>query len=123
MHLLCHGKGNFGPWGVLDWVFGSGLPDREEGDGLEGIVDQGKDIRVKREIDEGAERVIRASSNRGFRERMRKKLSGMGRTKTRTTTKTPRKGRRRKDDDGYGYAYDYYDYDSGPDYVPGYDYL
>lgn len=53
MHLLSEAEGNFGPWGVLDWICGTAVESGE---------DEERDERdVEREVDEQIKRAIEAS--------------------------------------------------------------
>lgn len=74
MHLLSDAEGNFGPWGVLDWIFGTavdvdgGEEEGEDGDGL------GERDDTEREIDEQIRRAIEASRKRVREGRYRGRL-------------------------------------------------
>lgn len=48
-HVLSNGEGNFGPWGVLDWVCGTavGEEDAGEDDGREGLEFDESDMEEK----------------------------------------------------------------------------
>lgn len=56
LHLLGDAEGNFGPWGVLDWICGTAVDGGEE-DGQE-------ERDAEREIDEQIQRAIEASRKR-----------------------------------------------------------
>lgn len=47
-HYLSQGKGNFGHWGVLDWVFGSTCPG--EADIMEDLQDEAEKRKVKERL-------------------------------------------------------------------------
>lgn len=57
MHVLSDAEGNFGPWGVLDWVLGTGVGENPE----EGEDEQSA---FEREIDEQVRKAIEASRRR-----------------------------------------------------------
>lgn len=57
VHALNGAEGNFGPWGVLDWVFGTAV-DGEDGE------DEDEQSAYEREIDEQVRRAIEASRRR-----------------------------------------------------------
>ncbi|OJJ35430.1 hypothetical protein ASPWEDRAFT_509594 [Aspergillus wentii DTO 134E9] len=77
IHLSSGAEGNFGPWGIVDWIFNSAVGDN--------IVDDAEAEIEEQEIDEEVKRVIEASKRR-IREEERK-----GR----------KRRRRRRDEDFY----------------------
>lgn len=77
MHLLSDGEGNFGPWGILDWVCGTTVGESVEDD-IRGELEE-------HEIEEKVRKAIQMS---------RKKIKeGNGRASSKGT---PSKGRSRR---------------------------
>lgn len=56
-HLSSNGSGNYSPWGIMDWVFGSSIGDTIADDALEELDDV--------DVDELAERLIERSRRKG----------------------------------------------------------
>ena len=57
MHLLMGGRGNFGPWGVMDWIFGTVVGDSQTTDDESDEADEReRDIRDMRKAYEAAKR-------------------------------------------------------------------
>lgn len=77
MHLLSDGEGNFGPWGILDWICGTTVG--------ESIEDDIRDEMEEHEIEEKVRKAIQAS---------RKKIKE--RNGTSSSKVTPNKGRSRR---------------------------
>jgi hypothetical protein len=57
MHILTKGKGNFGPWGVLDWICGTTVGD-------DTIEDDLRDGMDEFDVDEKVDRVVESSKRR-----------------------------------------------------------
>lgn len=67
-HLVNSAQGNFGPWGILDWICGSAVGDT--------IVDDMEAEMEEREIDEKVKEAIEVSKRRikeGEQKRRRRK--------------------------------------------------
>ena len=56
-HLLTDGEGNFGPWGVVDWVCGTSIGDTNVEDDL-------LDEMEEHEIEEKVRRALEASKRK-----------------------------------------------------------
>lgn len=64
MHLLTDGEGNFGPWGVLDWICGTTVGDSTvEDDLLEEFEDHEVEDKVRRAL-EASKRKVREGTLR-----------------------------------------------------------
>ena len=64
MHLLTDGDGNFGPWGILDWICGTTVGNSTvEEDLLEEFEDHEIEDRVKRAL-EASKRKVREGTLR-----------------------------------------------------------
>lgn len=50
-HLLKDGGGNFGPWGVLDWVFGTSIGNSVEDDVMEEFDEQEIEKQVRKAME------------------------------------------------------------------------
>lgn len=66
MHLLCEGEGNFGPWGVFDWIGGTSVGDGEEDE--DGVDESEIEEQVRRAI-EASRRKVRQGRQRARRRR------------------------------------------------------
>lgn len=62
-HLLKDGAGNFGPWGVLDWVFGTSIGNSVEDDVMEELDEQEIEKQVRKAM-EASKRKIREGTLR-----------------------------------------------------------
>lgn len=71
LHVLSGGEGNFGPWGVLDWVFGTAVGGEDEDGDDEGDGEE-EQRAYQREIDEQVRRAIEVSRRRVQREERRR---------------------------------------------------
>lgn len=67
MHLLRGAEGNFGPWGILDWIFGTAVGET--------IVDDIEAELEEREVEDSIRRAIDASK-RKIREEDQKRRRG-----------------------------------------------
>lgn len=56
MHLLSDAEGNFGPWGVLDWICGTAVDSGED--------EEREERDVEREVEEQIRRAMEASRKR-----------------------------------------------------------
>lgn len=65
VHALSGAEGNFGPWGVLDWLLGTAVDD--------GADDEDEQSAYEREIDEQVRRAIEASRRRVQRRETRRR--------------------------------------------------
>jgi hypothetical protein len=62
-HLLEDGEGNFGPWGILDWIFGTSIGDSIEDDIVAGVDEQEVERQVRKAM-EASKRKIREGTLR-----------------------------------------------------------
>ncbi|GIK02875.1 hypothetical protein Aspvir_006938 [Aspergillus viridinutans] len=78
VHLLSGAEGNFGPWGILDWMCGTTVGDGEDGTGS--VIDDAQSqlsasLGQEGDIDEKIRRAVEGSTRRlrnGSRRRLRK---------------------------------------------------
>jgi hypothetical protein len=68
-HLMSNGKGNFGPWGVLDWVHGTTIGDAD-------VMDDIQEEMEKHHVDEKAGKAVEAGA--GLIENVGSSLKGRG---------------------------------------------
>ena len=57
MHLLTYGEGNFGPWGIMDWIFKTTVGDAE-------LIDDATDDAEEREREARAKRAYEAAQKK-----------------------------------------------------------
>jgi sterol desaturase/sphingolipid hydroxylase (fatty acid hydroxylase superfamily) len=71
LHLLHDGTGNFGPWGILDWVCGTTVGDTIEDDIREDLEDSEIDEKIYRMM-ERSKKKARATAAKGGKSRRRR---------------------------------------------------
>ncbi|GIJ83917.1 hypothetical protein Asppvi_002748 [Aspergillus pseudoviridinutans] len=76
VHLLSGAEGNFGPWGILDWMCGTTVGDGEDGTGS--VIDDAQSqlsasLGQEGDIDEKIRRAVEESTRR-FRDGSRRRL-------------------------------------------------
>lgn len=69
-HLLSSGEGNFGPWGVLDWICGTTVGDTVEDDIREEFEESDMDEKMYRMM-EKSKKKTKAAAGRGKTRRRR----------------------------------------------------
>jgi hypothetical protein len=52
MHLLSGAEGNFGPWGILDWICGTTVGDGDEEELDEALSEEMIDEQIRRALEE-----------------------------------------------------------------------
>ncbi|KAF7588838.1 hypothetical protein BBP40_005085 [Aspergillus hancockii] len=68
MHLLSGAEGNFGPWGILDWICGTSVGDEDEGELDEALSEEMIDEQIRRALEEST----RKRRNERYRLRRRR---------------------------------------------------
>jgi hypothetical protein len=59
LHSECHGRGNYAPWGIMDWLHGTGIgPD---------VIDDAKDEAEKHHVKDRGSRAIGNAKESGRR--------------------------------------------------------
>ncbi|KAL2221191.1 sterol desaturase family [Thermoascus aurantiacus ATCC 26904] len=69
MHVLSCGEGNYGPWGILDWICGTAVAERSTTSVEDSSDLQDEEEMEEYEIDEKVRRAIEASVRRRLREK------------------------------------------------------
>lgn len=67
MHLLGDAEGNFGPWGVLDWICGTAVDSGEEEEREERDVEREVEEQIRRAIEASRKSVRESKRGRGKR--------------------------------------------------------
>jgi hypothetical protein len=57
MHLLLGAEGNFGPWGILDWIFGTTVGDTDVEDDIIGELEE-------HDVEDKMRRAVQASKKK-----------------------------------------------------------
>lgn len=73
MHVMDGGEGNFGPWGVLDWICGTTLGDRDiEDDVMDEMDEHEIEQKVRRALDSSRKKVREGTLRRNQPSRRRR---------------------------------------------------
>lgn len=74
MHLMEDGAGNFGPWGVLDWICGTTVGNRDfEDDVMDEMEEHEIEERVRKALEASKKKVREGTLRRNQPSRPRKK--------------------------------------------------
>lgn len=72
MHLIDGGEGNFGSWGVLDWVCGTTLGDRDfEDDFMDEVEEHEIEEKIRKALEASKKKVREGTLRRNQRSRRR----------------------------------------------------
>lgn len=65
MHLLLGAEGNFGPWGILDWVFGTTVGDTDvEDDIMDELEEHEVEDKMRRAVQSSKRKIKAGASGR-----------------------------------------------------------
>lgn len=73
LHLMSGGEGNYGPWGVLDWIFGTTVGENIHDDVLEDIEEYEIDEKLKKFLQDYKKR-LKEGAQQQQKVRRRKKI-------------------------------------------------